>query len=312
MWEFMIESDVERPSFSLAEAADLYSFFYARLYFTVPGDAARGRRAFADKNCIVCHPLDRTEDTDSPGPPVADWAPVRNPIMWAERMWNHAGEMYSRIEEFSLRWPRFTEQDMVDVLVYLEDLPTARSAEAVFEPGDPESGREIFISRCETCHGFRPSLPGRVDLLERATPLTMMGYAAAMWNHAPRMEARAGGELPLLEDGAMSDVVSYLFAQRYFAGYGDPATGERVYMEKGCAACHEIGREATGAPELTASPEVHSPITMTRALWNHGPAMLETLEDRGMAWPVFEGTEMSDLIAYLNSRLVRRIADPEE
>ena len=48
---------------------------------------------------------------------------------------------------------------------------------------------------------------------------------------------------------------------------------------------------------------------MTRALWTHGPEMLETLEDRGMVWPQFEGTEMSDLIAYLNSRLIIRVAD---
>jgi hypothetical protein len=39
--------------------------------------------------------------------------------------------------------------------------------------------------------------------------------------------------------------------------------------------------------------------------------MLEALEERGMDWPVFEGSEMSDLIAYLNSRLVVRIAAGE-
>jgi len=309
MWEAMLEGGVEIPTMTSPEAADLFSFFYSRLYFTLPGDAARGRRAFANKNCIVCHPLDRTGATDSIGPPVSDWAPVRNPILWAERMWNHAGEMYSRMEEFSLRWPRFTEQEMVDVLVYLEDLPTARSPGAVFEPGEPEVGRQIFTARCETCHGFRPAVPGRVDLLERSVPLTMMGYAAAMWNHAPRMEARLGSDLPLLEDAAMNDVVAYLFAESYFSGRGDPATGERVYTEKGCVVCHELERAQTGAPELIQSTEVHSPVTMTRALWSHGPRMLEALEQRGMDWPVFEGSEMSDLIAYLNSRLVRRIAE---
>jgi cytochrome c2 len=309
MWEAIGESDVTFPTFTLDEAADLYSFFYARLYFTVPGDAARGRRAFADKNCIVCHPLNAADNPDSVGPAVSEWAPVRSPINWAERMWDHAAEMYSRMDEYSLRWPRFTEQEMVDILVYLQDLPTARSAEAVFEPGDAETGHQIFIARCETCHGFRPALSGRVDLLERATPQSMMGYAAAMWNHAPLMAARSPEPLPALEDGAMNDVVAYLFTQRYFSGNGDPVAGERVYMDKGCVICHERERAETGAPELVASPEVYSPITMTRALWNHGPDMLRSLETRGIAWPMFEGTEMSDLIAYLNSRLVRRVAD---
>jgi mono/diheme cytochrome c family protein len=312
MWEAMREASVDIPALSSPESADLFSFFYSRLYFTPPGDPARGRRAFADKNCIVCHPLDRVAGNDSIGPPVSDWAPVRSPIVWAERMWSHAGEMYDRVEESGLRWPRFTEQEMVDVLIYLADLPTARSGEALFEPGDPETGRGVFTSRCETCHGFRPVLPGRVDLLERATPLTMMGYAAAMWNHAPRMEARGDGNLPTLEDGAMNDVVAYLFAERYFTGYGDPATGERVYREKGCIVCHETERARTGAPELITSTEVHSPITMTASLWNHGPDMLDALENRGMTWPIFEDSEMSDLIAYLNSRLVRLVADGEE
>jgi mono/diheme cytochrome c family protein len=106
----------------------------------------------------------------------------------------------------------------------------------------------------------------------------------------------------------MRHLVSYLFAQRYFSGAGDPAAGERVYTDEGCITCHERERAATGAPELFASPEVYSPITMTSSLWRHGPAMLEMLEDRGMVWPVLEGTEMSDLIAYLNSRLFVRIA----
>jgi hypothetical protein len=51
---------------------------------------------------------------------------------------------------------------------------------------------------------------------------------------------------------------------------------------------------------------------MTASLWNHGPDMLDALENRGMTWPIFEDSEMSDLIAYLNSRLVRLVADGEE
>ena len=116
MWETMLESEVGIPTFTSEETADLFSFFYSRLYFTTPGDSVRGRQAFADKNCIVCHPLDRTDNTDPIGPPVSDWAPVRSPIMWAERMWNHAGEMSSAMDAYSLRWPRFTEQEIAPVI----------------------------------------------------------------------------------------------------------------------------------------------------------------------------------------------------
>ena len=41
---------------------------------------------------------------------------------------------------------------------------------------------------------------------------------------------------------------------------------------------------------------------MVAALWRHGPAMLQRLNEKHLSWPRFDGHEMSDLIAYLNSR----------
>jgi len=36
-------------------------------------------------------------------------------------------------------------------------------------------------------------------------------------------------------------------------------------------------------------------------LWHHGPRMQETMRAKNIAWPRFDGTEMADLIAFLNS-----------
>jgi hypothetical protein len=41
---------------------------------------------------------------------------------------------------------------------------------------------------------------------------------------------------------------------------------------------------------------------MVSALWRHGPAMLEQMRKDGVPWPRFEGSQMADLIAYLNSK----------
>jgi hypothetical protein len=41
---------------------------------------------------------------------------------------------------------------------------------------------------------------------------------------------------------------------------------------------------------------------MVAALWHHGPRMLELMEARGIVWPRFDAQEMSNLIAYLNSK----------
>jgi cytochrome c2 len=309
MWQAMAESNTPIPEFTSTEAADLYSYFYAQLYFSVPGDAGRGRQVFVDKNCSQCHASTQEENSDATiGPAVSTWGRVRDPIAWAERMWNHSEEMYARMQEASIPWPELTTQESVDLLVYFRNLPETQSSLAEFEPGEAEQGLVVFTRSCEGCHSFGPSLPGRIDLLERPGPKTFTGYATTMWNHAPLMQARAQGALPDLEDGAMNHLVAYLFAQRYFSDPGDVEAGALVFENKECVVCHQQDRPASGAPDLTRSAERYSPITMTRSLWMHGPEMLEQLDERGMDWPVFEGSEMADLIAFLNSRLVAIIA----
>jgi hypothetical protein len=57
------------------------------------------------------------------------------------------------------------------------------------------------------------------------------------------------------------------------------------------------------------STERYSPITMSAAIWRHGPAMFEKMKRENLAWPELNATEMSDLITYLNSRLVPRVAN---
>lgn len=54
--------------------------------------------------------------------------------------------------------------------------------------------------------------------------------------------------------------------------------------------------------------EAYSPIILTSAAWQHGSSMMKTMKQQGIDWPEFKGREMADLIAYLNSRLIIRIA----
>ena len=88
----------------------------------------------------------------------------------------------------------------------------------------------------------------------------------------------------------------------------DVNRGARLFQTKNCVSCHEQRRKQTGAPDLTASTERYSPITMSAAIWRHGPAMNEALDREKLPWPVLNATEMADLISYLNSRLIRRVA----
>jgi mono/diheme cytochrome c family protein len=123
---------------------------------------------------------------------------------------------------------------------------------------------------------------------------TLTDIAAAMWNHKPRMAATA----PELTAAEMREIAGYLWATGFFEDSGDATAGRRVFSAKHCAACHNDAQKA--APKLNG--KAFSGITMLSALWHHGSQMLEEMVARGIAWPRFEGTQMSDLIAFLNSQ----------
>jgi cytochrome c2 len=127
-----------------------------------------------------------------------------------------------------------------------------------------------------------------------------------MWNHAPAMRRR--GSTPKLKEGQMPDLIAFLFVQRYFFEPGDIGRGKKVYEAKNCATCHQAQKRATGAPDLSKAVEVFSPVTLTSAAWRHGTSMTRIMKQQGIDWPEFRGREMADLIAYLNSTRIVRIA----
>ena len=307
MWAAQRSRQIQ-PTLDSTETADLFAYFYSLSYFNVPGDAGRGRVVFEKNNCTRCH----TGTVQKPGigPSIATWNEVRDPIRWAERMWNHSGKMYEETVRAGIRWPNLSSQNVVDLIAYFRDMPEARSQSAAFQPGDPELGRLTFERRCESCHAFgNRTAERKIDLLKTPAPHTMTGYAAAMWNHAPLMHKRAGSDFPILVSGEMNDLVAYLFAQRYFYEEGDPALGAIVFKSKNCVLCHEQQRQQTGAPDLRLATERFSPITMSSGVWRHGPGMFEKMKQQNLEWPQLSGPEMSNLVAYLNSRLVQKNAN---
>jgi mono/diheme cytochrome c family protein len=119
-----------------------------------------------------------------------------------------------------------------------------------------------------------------------------------MWNHGTAMQA-AGATPGHFETDEMRELLSYLWARQFFEDAGDPGRGARVFTAKGCAGCH--ANAASGAPQLARREHQFSGASMVSALWHHGPAMLAEMRKQGKPWPRFEGREMADLIAYLNS-----------
>jgi cytochrome c2 len=300
-------SKTPAPALKISDAADLFAYLYSTLYFSPRGNSSRGGSIFVEKQCSSCH--SEILNIDRRSALQETWMDLRDPSVWAERMWNHATEMDSAMKNRGIRWPKLSDQDVVDLVMFLGTRAGSQPEAYELTIGDPELGRTTFERSCTTCHTLGQPEKSKVDLLSRKGPTSVTGYIAAMWNHAPEMKAK-GGATPKLAAGQMADLVAFLFSQRYFFQPGDSEKGKKVYESKNCALCHDVRRAQTGAPDLTKTMEAYSPIVLTSAAWQHGSTMIRTMKQQQIEWPEFHGREMADLIAFLNSRLIIRVARP--
>ncbi|MBS1876299.1 MAG: c-type cytochrome [Acidobacteria bacterium] len=284
MWDQMKGMGVALPAVSEQDAADLYAFFYAARYFEKASDAGRGKKAFYDKRCADCHSLVAGGPV-LPGPPVASWQTLGDPLALVQRMWNHLGRMQDEAGKRKIAWPQLTSQDLGDILIYLRTVPGAKGTSNAFALPLGANGRQVFESKgCVNCH------KGANSLEKRLSNQTLTDIAAEMWNHGPRMKQPG---IQLNED-EMRQLVAYLWGNQFFASQGNSARGRKVFETKQCGSCHGKG----GAPKIEGRAQF-SDITLVSALWKHGPQMLATLKAKNMAWPQLTAGQMSDLVAYL-------------
>jgi mono/diheme cytochrome c family protein len=289
MWAAMRERNIFAADLSDQGAADLFAYFYSARFFEKPGDAGRGKSLFSSNHCSECHGL--TEGKAPGAKPVSEWESLGQPMALVNAMWNHAATMRQEFAKRNLRWPDMSSQDLTDMLVYLRNLPSSPKAATRLEIASGANGQALFESKgCAACHTGKNALPPRLK------GETLTDIAVAMWDHEPKMPA-APAPLGLDE---MREIVSYLWAAQFFQDSGSPSAGARVFRAKHCAACHNDA--AGGAPKLSGSNDSFTAATMVAALWHHGPGMLDQMKAKGIAWPRFDGSEMANLIAYLNAR----------
>jgi cytochrome c2 len=290
MWAAMKQQGIAAGFMNDQAAGDLFAYFYSARFFETPGDAARGKRAFASRGCSNCHGL--KEGLLPRVKPVSQWESLADPVALTEAMWNHASMMLAETQLKHQAWPALTAQDLTDILVYLRNLPFPPSVPPSFRIGAGSDGEAVFRARgCANCH------PSVVDLSASTRGKTLTDIAAAMWNHEPIM-SKAGATVTKFAPDEMRELLGYLWAQQFFEDAGVVSNGRRVFAAKHCAGCHEaVGK----APKLGGSGHF-SGTTMVAALWRHGPSMLAQMKKDGIPWPRFEGVQMADLIAYLNTK----------
>ena len=214
-----------------------------------------------------------------------------------------------------------TMQATIFVLVTSLVLPRVVCSQAAQEIyvlwGDPQKGRQVYAEHgCPTCHAIKgvggtlgPDL-GRAPLYHK----TVTQMAGVMWNHAPQMSQLAktkGLTVRPFTGSEMLDLLTYLYSLQFLDEPGNARTGARLFVSKGCAACHAItgDRPAIGPP-LGRFRQYASPILWVEVMWHHAVEMEQKMREMGLAWPRFEKNEMVDLITYIRS--VARPDSPEK
>jgi cytochrome c2 len=289
MWAAMRQQGVALGNLNEQGAGDLFAFFYSARFFEMPGDAARGKRTFTSRGCSNCHGLQ--QGLLPRVKPVSQWESLLDPVALTEAMWNHAPLMLAESQLKHQAWPALTAQDLTDVLVYLRNLPFPPSKPPVFQIGSDADGEAVF--RTKGCAGCHSSV---AELSRRTRQKTLTEVAAAMWNHEPIISKASATPTKFAPD-EMRNLLGYLWAQQFFMDAGNASAGRRVFVSKRCASCHEAA--GGKAPKLAGGS---NGATMVSALWRHGPSMLGEMQKEHIAWPRFEGSQMADLVAYLNSR----------
>lgn len=172
---------------------------------------------------------------------------------------------------------------------------------------NPLAGSRVFGTKgCVRCHAVQ-GIGGSIgpDLGHLALHRSFFDLATAMWNHLPRMAERMrqlGISPPHLSSWETGDLVAFLFTLNYFDSPGNPEGGRQLFLSKQCVVCHQAGRVGgVIGPRLDVLPQLGSPIFVATALWNHAPAMAETMRARKIVRPTFTAAELRDLIAYLTS-----------
>ena len=195
---------------------------------------------------------------------------------------------------------------MRKVIISLSLAAALPAAAAVI--GDASRGAGIFEEqKCVSCHSIGGE-GGRTapDLGKGgARGWSPAGFAALVWNHAPAMWSamdKANIAKPNLSQQQSADLFAYFFAARAFDAPGDAGRGRRLFINKGCAECHNLtSSSAAGGPPVVQWESVTDVIEVARQMWNHAPQMRAAAEKKNVKTPQLTVAEMNDILVYLRS-----------
>ena len=119
MWDHARHMGPHPPMLSEDEMRSIVGFLWARQYFGATGNRQRGQRVFAEKNCAACH-----NNPSSGAPNLANLHQNFSDIAMISALWDHGPRMLELMKQRNIPWPRFTAQQMSDLIAYLNSLQT--------------------------------------------------------------------------------------------------------------------------------------------------------------------------------------------
>lgn len=306
MWEAMQAQKVKYPELSYEETGQLVSYLYVARWIDEPGDAGRGAKLFAERNCSRCH---GTEDGTS-GPGVKQVAHSNDLVLWTQALWNHASTMRSRMKEAGISWPHFEANDLRDLFAYVRRDGT--NGHTSIAGADASRGWQIFQAKgCVQCHGISRGEHGKAADLgpNRPLPPTYSQFAAAMLNHLPAMQRAKGdaSELPTFRGGEMADLTVFIYSLQYLEPSGSSQVGASVFAWRGCNVCHGDSAEGTArGPSLRGRGQSYTSVRLASDLWRHGSRMYSQTRNQRQPWPALQPSDVGDLLSFLNTPLPPR------
>jgi cytochrome c2 len=267
----------------------------------LPSDILAGRIVFEEKGCITCHGLGGFGGTLAPD--LSSEHYYGSFMELASDVWNHIPQMYRKLRKERREPPALTYKETLNLFAFLYSL------RYLGEPGSVARGRRLLDTKgCTRCHSL--SGPGAIGpdlaaLHEYASPIFM---SQTMWNHIPDMVSTSfdeGISYPSLTGQDIVDISAFITAGFqegviHRMSTGDPNRGKEIFKERGCTSCHSGGSgDDSAGPELSVSAARKSVSEIAALMWNHGPPMVKYMDSENMDWPVFQGTDMADLIAYI-------------
>ncbi|UCF65848.1 MAG: c-type cytochrome [bacterium] len=270
----------------------------------IPENPLKGRYVFEQKGCITCHAI--KGEGGHEGPDLGRSKFYGSFLQLASIMWNHTPQMLQRMRELDLPYPQFSQEEMVNLISYLYYL------RYLGEPGNLYRGKILVTEKgCLNCHSIggkgENSAPAFDHLSKYISPLYL---AQSLWNHGPEMDReirKRGLTRPKFENKEIVDLSAYIREatkgiekESVYMSPGNPKRGKIVFSEKGCTKCHSVKEgENSNAPNLGDLEWDYSVTEIAGLMWNHGAEMGELMEKKNIKWPVFDGKEIADLIAYL-------------